>query len=112
MFSEIILNELETPAICVDKQKLLRNIRLMQGLADSNQVALRPHIKTHKSVEIAQRQIDIGAIGITVATVDEALVFLKENFKSDLYHIPYLKQKIVIIAGKGNKLYNKQRFRP
>ena len=82
MFSEIILNELETPAICVDKQKLLRNIRLMQGLADSNQVALRPHIKTHKSVEIAQRQIDIGAIGITVATVDEALVFLKENFKS------------------------------
>ena len=59
MFSEIILNELETPAICVDKQKLLRNIRLMQGLADSNQVALRPHIKTHKSVEIAQRQIDI-----------------------------------------------------
>ena len=43
-------------------------------------------------------QIDLGVIGKP----------LTENFKSDLYHIPYLKQKIVIIAGKGNKLYNNQ----
>ena len=43
-------------------------------------------------------QIDLGVIGKP----------FKENFKSDLYHIPYLKQKIVIIAGKGNKFYNKQ----
>ena len=43
-------------------------------------------------------QIDLGVIGKP----------LKESFKSDLYHIPYLKQKIVIIAGKGNKFYNNQ----
>ena len=33
---------------------------------------------------------------------------LKEKFKSDLYYIPYMKQKIVIIAGKGSKFYNNQ----
>ena len=43
-------------------------------------------------------QIDLGVIGKP----------LSENFKSDLFYIPYLKQKIVIIAGKGNKLYNKK----
>ena len=43
-------------------------------------------------------QIDLGVIGKPPT----------ENFKSDLYHIPYLKQKIVIIAGKGNKFYNTQ----
>ena len=43
-------------------------------------------------------QIDLGVIGKP----------LSENFKSDLFHIPYLKQKIVIIAGKGSKLYNQK----
>ena len=43
-------------------------------------------------------KIDLGVIGKP----------LKENFKSDLFYIPYLKQKIVIIAGKGSRLYNKQ----
>ena len=43
-------------------------------------------------------QIDLGVVGKP----------LKEKFKSDLYYIPYMKQKIVIIAGKGNKFYNNQ----
>ena len=43
-------------------------------------------------------QIDLGVVGKP----------LKEKFKSDLYYIPYMKQKIVIIAGKGSKFYNNQ----
>ena len=43
-------------------------------------------------------QIDLGVVGKPI----------KEKFKSDLYYIPYMKQKIVIIAGKGNKFYNNQ----
>ena len=41
-------------------------------------------------------QIDLGVIGKP----------FKEKFKSDLYYIPYMKQKIVIIAGKGSKFFN------
>ena len=43
-------------------------------------------------------QIDLGVVGKP----------LKEKFKSDLFYIPYMKQKIVIIAGKGSKFYNNQ----
>ena len=38
-------------------------------------VALRPHAKTHKSIEVARRQIAAGAVGLTVATIGEAEVF-------------------------------------
>ena len=43
-------------------------------------------------------KIDLGVIGKP----------LKEKFKSDLYYIPYMKQKIVVICGKGSKFYNNQ----
>jgi D-serine deaminase-like pyridoxal phosphate-dependent protein len=47
-------------------------------------VALRPHIKTHKSVEIARRQVAAGAVGLTTATLGEAEVFAANGFE-DLF---------------------------
>ena len=47
-------------------------------------VALRPHAKTHKCLEIARRQVALGAVGLTVATVGEAEVFADAGF-SDLF---------------------------
>ena len=82
MIADTIFNEVETPAVLLDEGKLTANIRSMQRLADQNGVALRPHAKTHKSLEIGRRQIDQGASGVTVATVDEALVFLEGGFTS------------------------------
>ena len=70
------------PPYCSMKASSSANIRSMQRLADQNGVALRPHAKTHKSLEIGRRQIDQGASGVTVATVDEALVFLEGGFIS------------------------------
>ena len=49
-----------------------RNIAEMAALAARRGVALRPHFKTHKSVAIARRQIAAGAVGMTVAKLDEA----------------------------------------
>ena len=76
------LRDLETPAVLLDLPKLEANLDTMQRLADRHGVALRPHAKTHKSIEIGRRQLALGACGLTVATVDEALVFLSGGFGS------------------------------
>lgn len=67
--------DIETPAVLIDRDKLEANLRGMQHMAQQHGLALRPHAKTHKSVEIARRQLELGASGLTVATIDEALVF-------------------------------------
>lgn len=61
-----------TPALLLDIDALERNIRAMATFCQAQGVALRPHAKTHKSVEVARRQLEAGAIGISVATIGEA----------------------------------------
>jgi 3-hydroxy-D-aspartate aldolase len=65
---------LDTPALCVDLDAMDRNIAAMAEFCRSKGVALRPHAKTHKSVNIAARQIAAGAAGICCATIGEAEV--------------------------------------
>lgn len=65
---------LDTPALIIDEEKVLKNIRFMQGYADKNHVALRPHTKTHKMPYMAKLQEENGAKGIAVAKVGEAEV--------------------------------------
>jgi len=76
------LEEVESPSIIVDYQILLKNIQLMSEKAAKHGVRLRPHAKTHKCVEIANLQLEYGAVGITVAKVEEAVQFLNHGFKS------------------------------
>ena len=64
-----------TPQVTVDVDVLDRNLRAMAAGAAARGLTLRPHAKTHKSVEIARRQIALGAAGLTVATVSEAEIF-------------------------------------
>ncbi len=64
--------DLDTPALCLDLPTLSRNIERMAKLARQAGVALRPHIKTHKCPQIAQRLLNAGAAGITCAKVSEA----------------------------------------
>lgn len=65
----------DTPAVVVLREVLLENIATMQAFADRNGVALRPHVKTHKSVDIGRMQIAAGARGITVSDLNQAEVF-------------------------------------
>jgi D-serine deaminase-like pyridoxal phosphate-dependent protein len=67
--------DVETPAVIVDRARLDGNIARLQAAMDSRGVALRPHAKTHKSIRIAQLQLEAGAKGITVGTLGEAEVF-------------------------------------
>jgi D-serine deaminase-like pyridoxal phosphate-dependent protein len=64
--------QLETPALVIDLDALERNIARMAEHAAQRGVALRPHAKTHKCVEIAKRQIAAGALGICCAKLGEA----------------------------------------
>ena len=66
--------DLNTPALILDIEALDRNIAAMAALTASKGVALRPHAKTHKSVDIAQRQIAAGAAGVCCAKIGEAEV--------------------------------------
>ncbi len=77
-----LLRDLDTPAVLLDLEKLESNLTDMQRRADDHDVALRPHAKTHKSIEIGRRQLALGAVGLTVATVEEALVFLRGGVDS------------------------------
>jgi 3-hydroxy-D-aspartate aldolase len=64
--------ELDTPALCVDLDKLERNIATMQAKLGASGVAARPHTKTHKCPAIAKLQLAAGAIGVCTAKVSEA----------------------------------------
>jgi D-serine deaminase-like pyridoxal phosphate-dependent protein len=66
---------LPTPAVLIDRGRLLANIDRMQSAADANGIRLRPHAKTHKSPRIARWQVERGAIGICCAKLGEAEVF-------------------------------------
>ncbi|MEI7778388.1 MAG: alanine racemase [Actinomycetes bacterium] len=70
----------ETPALLVDRSRLIRNIANYAGVAKANNVALRPHVKTHKTIQIAQMQRDAGATGLTVAKLSEASVYADAGF--------------------------------
>ncbi len=63
---------LDTPAVLVDLNTLEANIREMSQLAVEAGVGLRPHAKVHENVSIAKMQIDAGACGIEVGTVEQA----------------------------------------
>jgi len=66
--------ELETPAPIVDLDRLAANIERAARYAAEHELGLRPHIKTHKSPQLAAEQLRAGAVGLTCATPYEAEV--------------------------------------
>ena len=66
--------ELDTPALLIELDALEANIEAMAAHCRTTGQRLRPHTKTHKSVEIARRQVAAGAVGVCCATLGEAEV--------------------------------------
>lgn len=62
------LCEVETPFALIDGRILRDNIARVQAAVTAVGASLRPHFKTHRTLEIAQRQLLAGASGLTVAT--------------------------------------------
>ena len=70
-----VASETGTPVAVVDEAVMEANLRRMAELAAAAGVKLRPHAKTHKSIEVGRRQLELGAAGLTVATLTEAETF-------------------------------------
>ena len=75
---------LDTPCLVVDAAILERNLDEMAAFARTAGVGLRPHIKTHKTPEIARMQIAKGAIGVTCAKIGEAEVMVDQGGVTDV----------------------------
>ncbi|HEX9488082.1 MAG TPA: alanine racemase [Gemmatimonadales bacterium] len=91
--------DLETPALLLHLDAVERNVQHMAQRARQLGVALRPHAKTHKCVEVARLQREQGARGLTVSTLVEAEVFARAGFDDltwafpiDPSHIPHARR--------------------
>jgi 3-hydroxy-D-aspartate aldolase len=71
--------ELDTPALCVDLDKLDANIAKAQAVLTKHGITARPHAKTHKCAAIAKLQLTAGAIGICTAKLSEAEALFAEG---------------------------------
>lgn len=77
---EALVDRIDTPAPIVLVDVMQDNIDRMQVFANQHSLDVRPHVKTHKCVEIGRRQVKAGAIGITAGNVGEAEVFAAAGF--------------------------------
>jgi len=78
---------LDTPAALIDEARMLHNIQLMQERMDALGVRLRPHVKTSKSEAVIRRQLDAGAQGVTVSTLQEAEACFAMGITDVLYAV-------------------------
>jgi D-serine deaminase-like pyridoxal phosphate-dependent protein len=79
--------DLETPCVVIDLSRVEANLARAQAHAVANSYALRPHIKTHKIPRFAQRQVELGAVGITAQKLGEAEVMADAGL-ADIF-VPY-----------------------
>jgi D-serine deaminase-like pyridoxal phosphate-dependent protein len=82
------VGDLPTPALLLDLDVLERNLGRMADRARALGVALRPHVKTHKCLEIGRLQAERGARGLTVATLAEARAFADAGFDDLTWAFP------------------------
>lgn len=86
--------ELRTPALLLDLDKLETNLGAMAARARALGVALRPHIKSHKCIDIGRMQRSMGATGITVSTLQEARIFADHGFDDITWAYPFVLSRV------------------
>lgn len=99
---------LNTPVLVIDRDALQRNVEAMGAFARANGMALRPHAKTHKSVEIAKLQLAAGAVGVCCAKLGEAEALAEGGVGNILITSPVVTpqaiERLVKLNGKINEL--------
>jgi D-serine deaminase-like pyridoxal phosphate-dependent protein len=86
------MKNIQTPALLVDRPTLERNCTRMREKASG--VHFRPHVKTHKSLEIGRIQHGGQAGPITVSTLAEAEAFAADGFRDITYAVPIAPEKL------------------
>lgn len=88
------LAHVTTPAFLVDRNIVEQNCTRMREKARASKVVFRPHVKTHKTIEIARMQHG-GAVGpITVSTLAEGEFFADAGFRDITYAVPIAPEKL------------------
>ncbi len=82
------LHTIKTPSLVLDVERVRRNAERMSARVATLGATLRPHVKTHKCVEVARIQTAEEAGGITVSTLAEARAFAAHGFKDITYAVP------------------------
>jgi D-serine deaminase-like pyridoxal phosphate-dependent protein len=82
------LESLKTPCLLLDVERVRRNAERMSERVRASGARLRPHVKTHKCVEVARLQTAEDGGAITVSTLHEARAFSRHGFKDILYAVP------------------------
>jgi len=101
------VSDIKTPSLVLDLARVRRNAARMSDVAKRNNVRLRPHIKTHKSIEVGKIQTSRHNGAITVSTLEEARAFAKGGFTDITYAVPIERGKFsdaVEILRTGIKL--------
>jgi D-serine deaminase-like pyridoxal phosphate-dependent protein len=81
------ISDLDTPAVLVDLAKVERNLQAWQVFCDRHGIRNRPHVKTHKLIRFARRQLELGASGICCQKLGEAEVMADGGIQ-DIF-VPY-----------------------
>lgn len=84
-FRGITKDMLPTPCMIVDLDLVDANVKQMADTAKTNGISVRPHVKVHKSVDVAKRQMAAGAIGLTCSTIAEAELFSNAGLKGMMW---------------------------
>jgi len=91
-FRDITKDVLPTPSMVVDLDLFEKNVRTMASYCKGAGIHVRPHVKVHKSVDVAKRQVAEGAIGLTCATMAEAELMSGAGIK----HVLWTKQPVSV----------------
>ncbi len=84
-FRDITKDVLPTPCMVVDLDLFEQNLKRMADNCKTSGIDVRPHVKVHKSVDIGRRQVAMGAIGLTCATMAEAELMSGAGIKNVLW---------------------------
>ena len=76
--------DLDSPALCVDLDKMEKNIKAALVPLQGTGVGVRPHVKTHKCPEIAKMQVAAGAVGVCAAKLSESEIMLDNGIRNVL----------------------------
>src|ERR1051326_9602399 len=82
------LQTIKTPSLLLAVERLRRKALPISARMKSFGASLRPHVKTHKCVEVARIQTEGQAGGITVSTLAEARAFAARGFRAITYAVP------------------------
>lgn len=78
------VKDLPTPSLLMDLDSMERNLSRMSAFFKNKPAKLRPHFKAHQVIELARRQIQAGAVGLTCARLEHAELLIDHGFENIL----------------------------